>query len=367
MQARMYLESRRYDEVGAALEAALGLLIGIPDVQTEAIRADITALHDESAGAAAAEHIRRIEDDLDRHFVAAEDVQTWRPEYSAGALDRIAERLAAGEVRGALPAAALDRYRTRLAAAAVNHAAVLKADALDRAYPPLRELEQRLATDPFAGLGHDAAYSVRAELRTLKSRALQPLRSLPAEDPDAVVINARLAAADATVEQHSAVWSRARQELYDTLVVEADAAWPAIVAATGATADFDPADTGTDTAGRTVLLPGVYNRSGWDFSDYDFSMRRNGIPVGGSYEPHVRAALEHVWYELELEVDDRISWDVVAVVEGPGKIGERIIMPVTDKRTGLEIGKVEEYRPVDCVRLRITALHAGPVAIGPGR
>src|SRR5205807_167127 len=62
---------------------------------------------------------------------------------------------------------------------------------------------------------------------------------------------------------------RARQELYDKLAVEADAAWPAILAATGASTDFDPSDT--DARGKVVLLQGVHNRSGWEFDGYGFS------------------------------------------------------------------------------------------------
>jgi hypothetical protein len=155
---------------------------------------------------------------------------------------------------------------------------------------------------------------------------------------------------------------QARQDLYDRLAAQAAADWPAIVAATGAGTDFDPGDTGA--GGRVVHLEGVYNRAGWDFQNFDFCMRWDGIPLGGSYEPYVLQALEHAWYELKLDVNDRIAWDVVAVVQGPGKIGERTQISVRGSN-GLEIGKVEEWPAVECVRLKIIALHAGPVAVGP--
>jgi hypothetical protein len=158
---------------------------------------------------------------------------------------------------------------------------------------------------------------------------------------------------------------RARQELYDRLSVEAEAAWPDIVAATGATADFDPADSGA--AGRVVLLRQVYNRAGWDFNGCDFAMRWDGHPVGGGYADHVLKALEHAWYELKLDVNDRIRWDLIGVVEGPGKIGERTSRVLRDSQTNQELGKIEEWPPVECTWLRIIALHAGPVAVGPQR
>jgi hypothetical protein len=155
---------------------------------------------------------------------------------------------------------------------------------------------------------------------------------------------------------------QARQELWDRLAEQATAAWPAIVAATGATEDFDPNDA--DAVGRTVLLSGVRNRAGWDFSGFDFCRRVDGVPVGGPYEPHVLKALEHAWYELKLDVSDRLDWDVIGVVTGPTKVGERTqrILKDTNNR---EIGKIEEWPPIDCVGLRIIALHAGPVAVGP--
>lgn len=152
-----------------------------------------------------------------------------------------------------------------------------------------------------------------------------------------------------------------RQALYDRLAEQAEETWPSIVAATGASGSFDPGNT---SAGTVVHLEGVYNRAGWDFKDYDFCMRWDGIPVGGSYESYVQAALEHAWYELKLDVGDRITWDVIGVVQGGGKIGQRRQVSVKGSN-GLEIGKIEEWPAVDCVRLKIIALHAGPVAVGP--
>ncbi|HYE17575.1 MAG TPA: hypothetical protein VEA69_03970 [Tepidisphaeraceae bacterium] len=156
---------------------------------------------------------------------------------------------------------------------------------------------------------------------------------------------------------------KARQELYDKLAKEADINWPGIAARTGAKDGIDPK---TAQPGQVVQLKAVYNRSGWDFGrDFDFIVRINGVPVAGNYDPHVLKALEHAWYELKLDVNDRITWDVVGVVEGNAKVGQRVTVTLRDKDTRLEIGKIEEYRPEDCVKIRITALHAGPVAVGP--
>jgi hypothetical protein len=158
---------------------------------------------------------------------------------------------------------------------------------------------------------------------------------------------------------------QARQDLYDRLTVKADLAWPEIVAATGATTEFDATDTAA--AGRVVLLQQVYNRAGWEFNGCDFAVRWDGTPVGGGYADYVQKALEYAWYVQKLDVNDRIRWDVIGVVEGPGKIGERTNRVIRDAQTSLEIGKIEEWPPVDCTWLRIIALHAGPLAVGPER
>lgn len=175
----------------------------------------------------------------------------------------------------------------------------------------------------------------------------------------------------ARIEALGARWKReyeevieGRKALYQQMSVEAEAAWPGIVAATGATIDWDPSDPGA--GGKTVLLTAVYNRVGWEWTarEYGFAAKHQGVVLGGVYEPHVLKALEHAWYELKLDVNDRITWDIIAVVDGPGQIGERTSRTVKGA-DGLEIRKLEEWPAVSCLRLRIIGLHAGPVAVGP--
>ncbi len=157
----------------------------------------------------------------------------------------------------------------------------------------------------------------------------------------------------------------ARQELFDKLAAEAEVAWPAIRDATGAV-EFDPS---TVQPGTVIRLDDVYNRAGWDYGSraYSFAACVNGTVIGGWYEAEVIAALEHAWYEQKLDVSDRFRWDLVGVVEGPAKIGERTTVTLRDARSGLEIGKIEEWPAIDCLKIRIIALHAGPVAVGPAR
>jgi hypothetical protein len=90
----------------------------------------------------------------------------------------------------------------------------------------------------------------------------------------------------------------------------------------------------------------------------------NGTPVVGNYDKVVGAAVGRAVEATGLSLDEHTDWDAVLVVGGPGKIKQRFQVTVRD-RSNLEIGRIEEWRPVDCVLCTVIALRAGPVAIGP--
>jgi hypothetical protein len=171
----------------------------------------------------------------------------------------------------------------------------------------------------------------------------------------------RIRALDERWKAELAAVIKGREDLCEKLSLSAVQKWPAIVAAIPTGSGFDPSSA---NPGDKVLLSGVYNRAGWDFdgNQYGFSMRYNGVPLGGLYESYILKALEYAWYELKLNVDDHKEWDLVGVVLGPGKIKERTQRTI---KRGLETETIEEWPPVDCVRLRIIALRAGPVVVGP--
>jgi hypothetical protein len=532
------------------IEEAERLLAGVREEHGAQYLPEIAEIRAEIAESQLAERIRSVTQFVDSRFGPAERGEASSIAYCFG-------RLGSEELRSVLPPAVMEQYQARLAAAIDSRVVGLRNNALERAEPHLRAIEEHLGPDLFVGLDEAETYGVVGECENLKSRAEHELwaatvldsyevwaeerdpvsdedkRALnarlvvPQDDPALAGIRARLASAETTIAAALAVWRKVqldaevarswsitrqafegwreetvpedrrpmepaslplthlaivhtqsllaeprtieirqenaddprieaiyqevehelqaalvkidavfnrvldaiervelplgesrldklattqdsaagvliregerslagsgylepyvarvrrindrwqaeiadaikrRQELYDRLSVEADAAWPEIVAATGATTDFEPADTWP--VGRVVLLHQVYNRAGWEFNGCDFAVRWDGHPVGGEYADYVLRALQHAWYELKLDVNDRIRWDLVGVVEGPGKVGERTNRVVRDSKTNQEIGKIEEWPPVECTWLRIIALHAGPVAVGPAR
>jgi hypothetical protein len=164
-------------------------------------------------------------------------------------------------------------------------------------------------------------------------------------------------------EGATAANQKAKEDAFKDLVKQADAAWPGIRSGIQAESGFNPSEA-DKWKGKTIELKGVRNRAGWDYSGYDFAMAINGIPLGGNYAPNVNEAFKAVFEKTSSGPDDHTDWDVIAVVEGPGKISERTSADVRDGST--TIGKIEGKRSVDCVVLKIVGLHAGPIAIGPG-
>lgn len=153
-------------------------------------------------------------------------------------------------------------------------------------------------------------------------------------------------------------------ELLKKLTAEATARWPAIEAASGAERGFDPSDVNA-WKGKTVILKGYYNRSGWDFdAHYDFATGIKGVPVAGTYEPNVRAAFDEGSRKTKFGIDDHVGWDVIAVVQGPGQINRRVTTEWRDANTHQIILKTEHHVPEPCVVVKIVGLRAGPVAVG---
>jgi hypothetical protein len=154
----------------------------------------------------------------------------------------------------------------------------------------------------------------------------------------------------------------ARQAEFKRLVAKASADWPAVASSVSAEDGFNPAEA-DKWKGKTIRLKQVENVSGSDYTaTYDFAAKVNGLPVAGNFAPNIKAALDEVYEKINMRAGDD-PWDVIAVVEGPGKINERTRDQVLDgTRT---IATINGTRPVDCTVVRVIGLHAGPVAIGP--
>ena len=155
-----------------------------------------------------------------------------------------------------------------------------------------------------------------------------------------------------------------RQDALERMTDAANAAWPKILAATHAEEGFHASDAAA-FKGKTVRFKAVRNRTGWDFDgQYEIVIWVDGQALAGSYEPNVRKAFKDAAAKIGDSVNDHINWDIVAVIEGRGRVNRRNTTEVLAQNRQV-LGKIESYDPMDCILMRVIAVHAGPVAVGP--
>ena len=161
-----------------------------------------------------------------------------------------------------------------------------------------------------------------------------------------------------------AVIQKQHEEALKKLTAEASAAWPKIEAALKPQDGFSPADAAA-WKGKTIRLKGVRNRTGWDFDgQYDIVVWVDNQPLAGSYDPKVTQAFNDISSKIGNGIDDHIDWDVIAIVQGTGTANRRYTTEVKAADNSV-IGKIEGARPMDCILIKVIAVHAGPVAVGP--
>ena len=94
---------------------------------------------------------------------------------------------------------------------------------------------------------------------------------------------------------------------------------------------------------------------------YDLVIWVDGQPVAGNYDAKIKQAFAEASRAIGDSVPDHIDWDVIAVIEGTGSANRRFKTTVKDEMQDV-LGTVEGTRTVDCVVVRVIAIHAGPVA-----
>jgi hypothetical protein len=162
----------------------------------------------------------------------------------------------------------------------------------------------------------------------------------------------------------------AQEKLYNSLVDQATKAWPGMVDKASATEGLDAvaASQNMDNfKGKTILLKGVKNRMGWDYSPdsgYDFAMTIDSVPVAGKFDPALKKAFDEIAGKTGKDFSDE-QYDVIATVDGMGPVVKIARAEGTIKTTeGESVGSVTSTRDetVQAIRLKIIGLHVGPLA-----
>jgi hypothetical protein len=149
---------------------------------------------------------KRFSERIERSLRAANESSVQR--FARTRLDEAAALLASDEAKQKLDAATISRLQGNLADAEARFGGANKQDALTRAAPLMKQLEERLASDPYQGSAPGTAYKVTQELDALQSRVSAQLQRLPAGDADRKAYEDRLAAARKKIEAFYASWTR---------------------------------------------------------------------------------------------------------------------------------------------------------------
>ena len=206
-----------------------------------------------------------------------------------------------------------------------------------------RDRLEYLANDnlPYAIAGSD-------QLKPLQDRALKIVRAFDAKT-----------GGDAA----------AHQKLYDDLAAAGAKAWPAMMAKVQSSDDFDAnaiMKNPDNFKGKTYHFKSVNNRMGWDYSPgngFQFAMTSEGTPVAAKYDSTVKASVADVQKRTAKEIPDE-GFEFIATVEDVGPIVKISRASGNLQTTGGEnVGSItaESNETVQGVRLKIVAIHVGPV------
>lgn len=196
-QARSNIESRRTEGVENLFFDATNVMAPVNPAYKDPLVAEIEQLRKDLEATRLSESTRIITDDLNRKLDSIKDdlEDDYRLQYSVRTFKQRFER---DDVRQTLSPNMQRDYEKRLADLLALGNARVKAVIISRVNPALKELQERLATNPFAGLRQYETDTVDGEFWTLRKQVDQQLQKLPEEDPDRLRLYEELKGTDAT-------------------------------------------------------------------------------------------------------------------------------------------------------------------------
>lgn len=204
----------------------------------------------------------------------------------------------------------------------------------------------------------------------LDTLANDDLRLSLGESPLAAPLKARASKLVVAFDEKTLGAEAAKAKLLTSLTEQAKKDWPGIAErykdaadsldAVAAIADIDA------FKGKTIKLSEANNRMGWDFrpgAGYDFAIHIDSVPVAGKYDPAIKKVWEDVATRTGKDFSDE-PYDVIAVVEGTGPI---TVITRAEGQVKADDGstatvKAQKDEKVEGIRLKIVAIHVGPIA-----
>jgi hypothetical protein len=201
---------------GRMLREAVGLAEKLPDADKAPVLADIAALTKKVEAAELKaqrdEEFRRIDEQVSRYVGTAENsIQSGvvsDPEW----IDKSEKLLATHPAQTFLGAARIKEYQGRLDATRAKMRTHNKTVAVERSADVLKELEEKVAADPFKGADELTANKVYTDLTYLGKRVLGEFARVPKDEPEVKAVFDRVAAANAKIESLAGKWATQKME-----------------------------------------------------------------------------------------------------------------------------------------------------------
>jgi hypothetical protein len=198
------------------LREAVGLVEKLPEADRAPVLADVAALtrkiDEAELKAQRDEEFRRIDEQVGRYVRTAEgSIQPGvvsDPEW----IDKSEQLLATHPAQTYLGAARVKEYQARLDATRAKLRAHNKAVAVERSADVLKELEEKVAADPFKGADELTANQIYTDLTYLGKRVLGEFARVPKDEPEVKAVFDRVAAANAKIEALAGKWATKKAE-----------------------------------------------------------------------------------------------------------------------------------------------------------
>ncbi|MDB5322704.1 MAG: hypothetical protein JWN40_4335 [Phycisphaerales bacterium] len=198
------------------LREAVGLVEKLPEADKAPVLADVAALSRKVEAAELKaqrdEEFRRIDEQVSRYVHTAEaSIQTGvvsDPEW----IDKSEQLLATHPAQTYLGAARVKEYQARLDATRAKLRTHNKTVAVERSADVLKELEEKVAADPFKGADERTANGIYNDLTYLGKRVLGEFTRVPKDEPEVKAVFDRVAAANAKIESLAGKWAMQKME-----------------------------------------------------------------------------------------------------------------------------------------------------------
>jgi hypothetical protein len=227
-QAQTHLNQNDPSFAARSLDQARALLKDIPAAQKAPLLADISKVSKQideyELKAQRDEEHRRIDEQVSRYVGTAENsIESGRVTHSEF-FEKSADLLKTHDAKTYLSPEELKTYQQRLAAALAKSNEHNITVSIERSADILKELEEKVASDPFKGLDERAAHDAWVDIKTLSDRVKGEFARVPNDEPRIKKVLDRVAAAEAKVEAASGKWAieKMQEQIAESWKVDSD-------------------------------------------------------------------------------------------------------------------------------------------------